>query len=188
MKINKHSISINKLHALYVPYMDGWGEDRKAQGVDLGDVQGASLVAEMMSLGYIPSESLHSILCGLSEDELVDLSSNVLPILREKKGADVAHNPMYPNFPQQVMEAHHAELYLTALLHYWTAGAWKPDHVALPRELAFENVKYIQLDVAGDKDLDGVFDVRRVGLLFDVSEVVFGVGEQGGLGADNFVE
>lgn len=154
MNINHHSISINKLHALYSPYKPSWGI---SEGVDLGTPQGTTFVAEMMSLGFIPSECLHSVLCGLSEQELVDLSSNTLPVLREKKGAHVKHKPMYPNFPQQVMEASHVELFITALVHYWTGGAWKPDHVELPRELAFENVKYIELDVATENDLAKVF-------------------------------
>ena len=37
------------------------------------------------------------------------------------------YSPMYPDFPQQVMEASEAELFINAMLHYLTDGQYMPD-------------------------------------------------------------
>ncbi len=76
-----------------------------------------TLNAEMMSLGFIMSESLFNKVKTLNAAGVCTLHQQVLPILRQLTGADVRYQPMYPNFPQQVMDTREAELYLNAMVH-----------------------------------------------------------------------
>ncbi len=65
--------------------------------------------------------------------EIEKLYHEVLPVIKEGRGAHVVHQPMYPNFPTQVMEAREAELLLNALVHYWSGGRIKPEGEKLAR-------------------------------------------------------
>jgi len=119
--------------------------------------QAATLAASMMSLGYVPSRALHAALESSSDEELETFQREVIPLLQELKGADVDHEPLYPNFPAQVMAASAFELFLNAITHYWTLGAWKPDYEKLPRELHFEQTKFREIDLVTEADYLAVF-------------------------------
>lgn len=117
----------------------------------------ATLSAEMLRLGFIPSKDLLETLSSTSEAELERIYNELIPELKSLKGADVAYVPMYPNFPKQVMEAHYSELLVNAILHYWTFGEWTPEYETLAREFAFENVKFIEIGVIGEDTFDEIF-------------------------------
>jgi hypothetical protein len=112
----------------------------------------ASFAAEMMNYGFAPSVELANVLVTLSEQQLAVLHQDVIPALAKIKGADVDYNPMYPNFPAQVMEASDAELFINAILHYWTAGEWTPEYEKMERPARIESVKFHTL---GTIDEDG---------------------------------
>lgn len=116
-----------------------------------------AFLAEAMSLGYIMSKDLFDSLSTLSKGQLSVLYKKTISNLRYLKGADVNYKPMYPNFPRQVMEASSVELFINAVAHYWTFGLWKPDYEKLPRELAFETVKYQELGLVTEADYKSVF-------------------------------
>ena len=79
----------------------------------------ASINANIQSLGYVLSQDLFSALENLSIEELADFNQWFVYELKRSVGADVKYNPMYPNFPKQVMEMSDLELYINALKHYW---------------------------------------------------------------------
>jgi len=56
----------------------------------------------------------------LSVESLAVFYKQLVKDLRVKVGAHRQFNPMYPNFPEQVMEMSAARLYLNALIHYAT--------------------------------------------------------------------
>lgn len=117
----------------------------------------ATIANDMMTLGYIPTKDLLYSMASLSEAELTDLYNDVIPALKSMKGADVNYEPMYPNFPAQVMEASSVELFVNAILHYWTAGEWKPTYPKTMRNFAFEDVKFRELGVISEDEFDGIF-------------------------------
>lgn len=119
--------------------------------------QTATLSAEMIQLGFIPTQELYESLRSLPLRGLDSVRAQLLPALRSIKGADVQYLPMYPNFPEQVMEAPACELFINALLHYWTAGEWTPDYDKLPRELSNENVKLKVIDVITGDEFQNIF-------------------------------
>lgn len=105
-----------------------------------------SLIVEMMKLGFIPSSEMNETMKKLSVNNLVSIHGNLLPVLRSFVGDDVDWEPMYPNFPQQVIDASYCELFINAIVHYWTGGVWSPDYTKLPREMKFEKVKFQEIN------------------------------------------
>jgi hypothetical protein len=82
----------------------------------------ASFNRNLISLGFVCSQELTGAMAGLSEEDLGDLYRQVVPVLQKMTGAHRTFRPMYPNFPDQVMEASDLELYLNAIAHYWAAA------------------------------------------------------------------
>jgi len=119
--------------------------------------EAASLMAEMMKLGYCPSEDLFNALKTVDLKDLITIADEALSVLRHMKGADVSYVPMYPNFPQQVMNASALELFMNAICHYWTLGQWKPSYETLPREFAFEATKFKEIGLVTERQFEGVF-------------------------------
>lgn len=113
--------------------------------------------AELMRLGFVMSKDLFELVSSLDVASIEDLYKKCVPILKKMKGDDVKYKPLYPNFPKQVMEASYLELYLNAILHYWTFGQWKPNYEELPREIAFEDSKFISLDTCKFQDVVNTF-------------------------------
>ena len=117
----------------------------------------ASLNASMMQLGFIASKELFDGMCILPESEIVSLYNDLIPALQKMKGADVKYKPMYPNFPQQVMEASYVELYVNAILHYWSAGQWMPNYEELPREVHFEKTQFKEIGLTYELEFCNIF-------------------------------
>ena len=82
----------------------------------------ATFNRNLISLGFVCSQELAGALAGLSEEALGSLYQQVVPILKTMTGAHRTFQPMYPNFPKQVMQALDLELYVNAITHYWMAA------------------------------------------------------------------
>ena len=70
------------------------------------------------SLGYTFSKEVYDVLETYSDVELGDFYLELICELRELVGADVEYTPMYPDFPQSVMDMDSSELYINAMFHY----------------------------------------------------------------------
>jgi hypothetical protein len=88
----------------------------------------ASMMRNFEDLGFTFSPELVEGLKTQDAQTLEILYGLMLPVLKEKVGAQVEHHPFYVNFPQQLMEMMDVELYLNAILHYLTLGAWTPGY------------------------------------------------------------
>ncbi len=117
----------------------------------------ATLCAEMIQLGYIPTQQLLSEISTLPQNISVSIYSNVISALREMKGADVKYVPFYPNFPLQMMNMDEAELLINAIIHYWTAGIWRPEVVTLPRKVDFEDVTFKEIGIIHKEEFKKIF-------------------------------
>lgn len=82
--------------------------------------QVASAVREVAAFRCVLSESLIEQIGTLSATELKHWLSEIIGILQRQTGAHVQHRPFYPDFPEQVLTASEAELYLNAVIHYFT--------------------------------------------------------------------
>ena len=92
----------------------------------LPDVYVGSALKNIENLGYTFSPSLIDTVRTLSVDEFTSFYKQLVKDLKENLGANVVYNPMYPNFPTQVMEASDAELYINAVIHYFSTYFLQP--------------------------------------------------------------
>lgn len=90
-----------------------------------------TLNANLQALGFSCSQELFDELLKCSHQQVINLYEEILPILKKMVGAHRSYKPMYPNFPQQVMEASDAELYGNAMAHYW--GSFISDVIGDPK-------------------------------------------------------
>lgn len=77
-----------------------------------------SFLKNLESLGYTLSVDAIKALTNVSVDACSIVYNSIVNQLRTMTGANRSWVPMYRNFPQQVMEASDAELYVTAMMHY----------------------------------------------------------------------
>lgn len=78
-----------------------------------------TLNANLQSFGFTFSKELFEQLHNYSKEQISSLYEELHTALLEMIGGNKVYNPMYPNFPQQVMEASDEELYSNAMMHYW---------------------------------------------------------------------
>lgn len=93
----------------------------KVSGVDNGPTV-ATLASNMLSAGFSPTANVITNWLVADQQMLTKFGKGLVARLRSMVGGHVAHEPMYPNFPKQVVEASDAELILNALIHYF--GDW----------------------------------------------------------------
>ena len=90
----------------------------------------------LQSLGYTLSPTLFRALTNLNGVTAFKIFDDILAVLKEQKGVR-NYTPMYPNFPQQVIEADAAELYFNAIIHYFSFrlvdATGDPDMIWLPK-------------------------------------------------------
>ncbi|MAX35746.1 MAG: cytoplasmic protein [Gimesia sp.] len=127
----------------------------------------ASAAKNVQSLGFGLSTPILECLSSLSSDELASWYSTILPILQKLVGAHRTFNPMYPNFPKQVMEASDAELYFNAITHYFgfivSDAIGDPSLVVLPNYVKearplleeFHTLRWIEL--GSEEDFSSIF-------------------------------
>lgn len=78
----------------------------------------AAAVRNIESLGYTLSTNVVDNLKCLSNKQVELFYNSLIKNLKVLRGANVKFTPMYPNFPQQVMDMSEAELYTNAKIHY----------------------------------------------------------------------
>ena len=117
----------------------------------------ASIIKNVEALGYTFSKPLTEALQALTLDELTAFYRDLIPILRAQRGADHKFAPMYPNFPKQVMEASDLELFLNAMVHYWSEGQLFPDYEKEERLPLAEESKLTVIDVGTEAEFQSLF-------------------------------
>jgi hypothetical protein len=80
----------------------------------------AALQKNLESLGFLLSPEVIGRLKTLNPMQVDAFYERLVKDLQVLVGAHRKFEPMYPNFPKQVMEMTEAELYFNAILHYWT--------------------------------------------------------------------
>lgn len=114
-----------------------------------------ALLINIESLGYTLSPELATAVSKLYYNELKTFYDQLIVALKQLVGANVEYNPMYPNFPRQVMEASQAELYFNAAMHYlgdWIGLIILPKYPKQERPKLDDkiDIKIITLGDAGD--------------------------------------
>ncbi|MCL9801810.1 TerD family protein [Pseudomonas sp. AKS31] len=105
--------------------------------------QVASAVQEVAAFQCVLSESLIEQIGMLSATELKYWLREIIRVLRRRTGAHVHHRPFYPDFPEQVLKASEAELYLNAVMHYLTLRRLPPTEHARPPMLEGNFISWV---------------------------------------------
>jgi hypothetical protein len=145
--MNRMKIEMKKLRAFVSDAKQTKGSDSRTM----------TFQANIMNLGFMFTDRALLTLSGMSDTELKEMYSAMIPELKAMKGDNVVHKPMYPNFPQQVMEASYMELFINAIIHYWSFGTLLPEYEKIERDFDFENIEYNMIDVATEQDFANVF-------------------------------
>ena len=156
--MNVQSILLRRYNKILVP----------AIGKKLSLATVAAFNLNLQNLGYTLSpEAIKalSVVSDNSSSNIPSIFSDILHTLKELKGVR-NYRPMYPNFPKQVMEASDAELYINAILHYFSFAlvdlTGDPDMIWLPkykkdeREPLDEKVELRVINLATNEDLDAL--------------------------------
>ena len=112
-----------------------------------------SILRNIEPYGFTFSPSVINKLKEYSPETIADWCIQVvIPIMKKITGANHTWSCMYPNFPQQVMDASDAELYINALVHYLTFGEVLPDYETNNRQPLICNPKATKIiDIGCDE-------------------------------------
>lgn len=108
--------------------------------------------------GYTMSEALFDKLVHMKVKNREVVYDTLVNGLKELTGADKVYNPMYPNFPESVMEKDDFELYFNAIVHYWSFGTLLPYEEKEERAPLFDTAKVKVLDAGSFDDLNDIFN------------------------------
>lgn len=109
-----------------------------------------SFLKNIQSYGYTLSDDLIRRIWnykGCTKAVMVSLIE-IEKVLRRLSGADVTYKVMYPNFPEQVMEAYDEELFVNAIVHYISDGKLVPHYPKTERMPLLGDYEYTVLDLA----------------------------------------
>lgn len=117
-----------------------------------------TIMKNVEELGYTFSKELFEVLETLSKDDLQKFYLELVPMLKKLVGADVIYKPMYPNFPESVMEADYVDLFINAIVHYWSDGTLYPNEKREERLPLFDVTKVKIIDIGTVEDLHEIFN------------------------------
>lgn len=148
MNLHVNETTIRRMNKVYLPSTENPTVDEQLI---------ASFIGNAFSLGYALNKNVYGKL--LSDTDSTALIP-LLETLKATRGAQYRYEPMYPNFPKQVIEASDLELWVNATMHYIgdvVGIRIMPDYVkeARPELRQFDEVEVLGL--ATDKDLEQLF-------------------------------
>ncbi|HAF98279.1 MAG TPA: cytoplasmic protein [Paenibacillus lactis] len=122
----------------------GQGESRLSEAVL------ATALKNIEFLGFTFSHPLMHVIRTLSMEQFSEFYAQLVADLSVMVGAHVEYQPMYPGFPQQVMEEDDAALYLNAVYHYLTLEA--PDHPGVVRPTLLDKTQLTVIELGSQAE------------------------------------
>lgn len=112
--------------------------------------------ANLMQYGYMLTDKAFGALIKCSAEEIQQSYDSIINYLIHIMGGKAQFQPMYKNFPREVMQMSDMQLFYNAICHYWSNGNWMPTSVEKARGVKFENVKYTMLELT---DMNGFLNI-----------------------------
>lgn len=84
---------------------------------------------KLIEYGYTMSYDLFMAFCNATHAAFLEAWSALYDLVMEDTKAISKTSPIWPNFPDDAMEADLVDLYVVNLLNYLTLGQWQPDFV-----------------------------------------------------------
>lgn len=144
------SIYLRRKRKVFVPQGDNNLEYKYIQAFEIN----------IYALGYKLSDQLKDRLKTLSIDRVDSLYKEVLNAIKEIVGDHVEHKPMYPNFPQQVIDASNLELYGNALMHYVGDAVGRrimPNYIVKERGVLSDNIELKEIGLGSKEEFESIF-------------------------------
>ena len=116
-----------------------------------------SILKNLQAYGYTMDEELCRFLITIAPSSLSTFYTQLIEKIELLTGADKTYNPMYPNFPQQVMDADVAELFWNAIIHYWSGGTLMPKYTKDERFPLIDSPNLKVLSLGTSEDLAEIF-------------------------------
>ncbi len=118
-----------------------------------------TMLKNIESLGYTFSNKLIKRLITFTPTEAEGFFKETIKNLKAMLGAKVKYAPMYPNFPQQVMDASDDELYFNAIMHYFGDAIGErimPEYKKEKREPLKDKIKLKKIDLGSNEDFESL--------------------------------
>ncbi len=126
------------------------------QGMD-NRIEVSTVQAKLMAYGYMLDQDAFEELAKSDLSFITEFHDEVISYLRHIKGGDLNYEPLYKNFPDEVMSKSDYELYFNAICHYWSNGTWEPSTVTYEKPIAFENIKYNMIKYGTSERFSQIF-------------------------------
>lgn len=123
----------------------------------------ATAVKNIEQLGYTVSKNVIECLRQTHKGAIVKWYKSTVKAIKDSRGGRVRHRPMYKGFPDEVMEASDAKLYIDQMMHYLGKAVGiriMPVSEDVERFPLIDKKELTVLELATDKDVeDLVFNI-----------------------------
>jgi stress response protein SCP2 len=116
-----------------------------------------TFLKKLENCGYTVSNELLTALILMPQNSFLSFAKDVLEIVEEASGMSYSWKPFYPNFPQEVMDICDCELYINAIIHYWTLARPSQDDKIEPLPLVGRIQDLKVLELGSDKQFEELF-------------------------------
>lgn len=116
----------------------------------------ATIVSNISALGYILSEELIEVLRTNTEKFVISFYKELVTKIKEEIGFK-KYTPLYPDFPNELMEISDFRLFLDSVIHYITKGEKLDYYEEGERFPLMDNVKYTVLELGTVEDYERNF-------------------------------
>jgi hypothetical protein len=145
MELTKNIVALQK--GLVVPSNDGM-DNRIAV---------STVQTHLMEWGYMLDQDAFTELSKSDLSVIVKFNDEVISYLKNVMGGKRDYQPLYKNFPEEVMSLSDYELYFNAIVHYWSNGNWEPSTVTYEKPIKFEKIKYTLIKFATPERFSQIF-------------------------------
>ena len=116
----------------------------------------ATMLKNIEVLGFTLSEKVIETLKLKDTDFIVEFYSELVTVLKNMVGQGENMIPMYPNFPEQVMEMSEVEFYINAIIHYISLGTILPEYEAKEKFPLIGNYNLKVIDLGSVEDYESI--------------------------------
>ena len=117
----------------------------------------STVQTHLMQFGYMLDEKAFNELSKSDLSFITTFNNETISYLRDIMGGNFDFKPLYKNFPEEVMSKSDCELFINAILHYWSNGTWEPSTVTYEKPIKFEKIKYNMIGYATEDRFQRIF-------------------------------
>jgi len=148
MKLNKNIIAFQK-NAVCIPDIPSSFETNTIV---------ATVNSELMQFGYMLSKEAYEHLSKCHVADITQWANDIISYLKGVLG-EGNYRSFHPGFPQTVKAMPEFELYMKAILHYWSQGTWIPEdiHNLEQKGYKYEHVTYVEINPMTENEFMSIF-------------------------------